>query len=486
MHVGALFCNVEEFDKYSRYVALPVIVWDVAIEQAMIPVNYFSDLIVKILTVGDRSIAELHSMTNLDENLIRHILERDLGDIVSKAIDKWHLRKAVSTQEIKKKRTRVTILQSLVTKKLIPHPVHRNALKTIDFELDNHGFPKIAVGSKGKPIEIRPYVIRPRELEADGITSDHINDMWDEYEFNDGEIASSDFDGFKSEYIDRPEHMQQPVRRMTEPNTVDYLLVRVDTNLDSGSFACYDLLEPSQDISMAFLDEELKQCMEEDEGLAPRLGIEKVEVPFDLRDSVKARYTKFSEKVIDEICRFLILKDRLKESASEYERLDDAVLARFQTMYECLLRDNDVYPLPDALTRMVDDVSEAKRNKKSSKTPRDYLIPALRRKNIQLDSETFKRLTSFDVWIDMGKDKPSLKSLIVRHLMVYLKSLSDNDWFGAKLAKKGVLEDTLKFLMATAQIRNGFQHYSDDRKVIENYTEFFETVEKQLDIFNEV
>ena len=72
MNIGSLFCNADYLPK-GHYVALPVIVWDVVVEKAAIPRNYFSELIVKILSVEDKSIKELHDLTNLDEGLIGNV-----------------------------------------------------------------------------------------------------------------------------------------------------------------------------------------------------------------------------------------------------------------------------------------------------------------------------------------------------------------------------------------------------------------------------
>ena len=193
MNIGALFCNSDYLPK-GHYVALPVIAWDIVVEKAAIPKNYFSELIVKILSVGDKSIKELHDLTNLDEGLIRHILDHDLKKVVSQTVDKLHLKGNATSDVVEIVRSRVTVLQSMVTGHLIPHPVHRNALTALDYDINEKGRPKICGGTKGKPSTISPYMIFPENIQLPDVTADDIDTMWDEYEYNDSELATSDYD----------------------------------------------------------------------------------------------------------------------------------------------------------------------------------------------------------------------------------------------------------------------------------------------------
>lgn len=87
----------------------------------------------------------------------------------------------------------------------------------------------------------------------------------------------------------------------------------------------------------------------------------------------------------------------------------------------------------------------------------------------------------------MDKESASLKSLILRHLLVYLKSCEADTWFANLLVNKGVFEETLGFILNMAQIRNTYQHYYADRQRLPySYDEFFKIVEQQLEILNEV
>lgn len=280
MNIGALFCNADYLPK-GHYVALPVIVWDVVVEKAAIPRNYFSELIVKILSVEDKSIKELHDLTNLDEGLIRHILEYDLENVVFKTIDKWHLKENVASEVVEIKRSRITVLQSWISGHLIPHPVYRNALTALDYELNDKNRPKICKGTKGKPSTINPFLVFPESTELPDVTESDVYAMWDEYEFNDSELATSDFDGIKSEYIEQPEKIISITKRSTDYSALDFLLVEVKTYAENEQFECIDLLEPTNSISMDCLTKELKICLDKNDALGVSLGMKELTFPLN-------------------------------------------------------------------------------------------------------------------------------------------------------------------------------------------------------------
>lgn len=487
MNIGALFCNAG-YPVKGHYVALPVIVWDVVVEKAAIPKNYFSELIVKILSVEDKSIKELHDLTNLDEGLIRHILEYDLEKVVSKTIDRWHLKESVSSEVVEIKRSRITVLQSMISGHLIPHPVYRNELTALDYELNDKNRPKICRGTKGKPSTIYPFIIFPNSTEFSDVTESDIYAMWDEYEFNDSELATSDFDGIKSEYIEQPERIVSITKR-SDNSSLDFLLVEVKAFADNEQFECVDLLEPTNRISMDCLTRELKNCLDKSDALKVSLGLKEIDIPLDLKDVISDKYPKLSDNVINEACRLFTLKGKINEMVKDEERMDDILLSRFQSLYECILREKDVWPLPASITNIVNEITSAQRRDFNyrPKKPQDVLIPALIRKGLTLDSETLCLLYAKSVWRDLEKDSASLKSLILRHLLVYLKSDKADSWFVNQLVNKGVFNKALKFILDMAQIRNTYQHYHADRQQLPySYDEFFNIVEQQLEIINEV
>lgn len=488
MDIGSLFCNSDDLPK-GYYVALPVIVWNVLVEKATIPRNYFSELIKKILSVGDKSIKELYNLTNLDEGLIRHILGYDLKGSVSKSIDKWHLKESKNSEVLGIVRSRVTVLQSMTSGHLIPHPVYQNQLEAIDYELSEKGQPKICGGTKGKPSTINPYVIFPDNSEHPAITESDIYAMWDEYEYNDSELATSEFDGIKSEYIEQPERIVSITKRSRDKDTLDFLLVKVNTFAENEQFECADLLEPTSNISMNFLTRELKMYMEKNKHLEVSLGLKEIEIPIELKDVISGKYPKLTNDVINEVCRLLTLKDKINEMAKDENCMDDVLLSRFQTLYECILRGKDVLPLPDSITNIVNEITSTQNQTFNSRPrkPRDILISGLVRKGLTLDQEALELLCPKSVWRDVEKEAASLKSLLLRHLLVYLKSCKADAWFANQLVNKGKFKETIKFILDMAQIRNTYQHYYADRQRLPySYNDFFNIVEQQLAIINEV
>lgn len=488
MTFGALFCNADCLSK-GHYIALPVIAWDIVIERAAIPRNYFSELIVKILSVTDKSIQELHDLTNLDERLIRHILEYDLGKVVFKSIDKWHLTENTNSEVLGIVRSRVTVLQSMLSGNPIPHPVYRNNLKILNYELNEKGRPKICEGTKGKPSAINPYIIFPNNTRYPDIIERDIYAMWDEYEYNDSELATSAFDGIKSKYIEQPEKIVSIIKRSMDENTLDFLLVKVNTFAEDEQFECADPLEPTTRIPMACLTRELKIYMEKDEKLGVSLGLKEIDIPLELKDVISSRYPKLTDNIINEACRLFTLKDKIDEMAKDEDRMDDVLLSRFQSLYECILRGKDVLPLPDSILNVVNEITSTQRRDSNTRTrnPKDVLIPGLVQKGLTLDSETLGLLYAKSVWRDLEKDSASLKSLVLRHLLIYLKSNKKYSWFVNQLVNKDIFNKALKFILNMAQIRNTYQHYHANRQQLPySYDEFFNIVEQQLEIINEV
>ncbi len=481
MNIGNIFCNVDvDCLPKGHYIALPVIVWDVVVKKAKIPSNYFPALILKFLSVRDMSIEEIHDLTNLEERLILHILNYDLKRFVLKSIDKWHLKENVSSQAVEVVKTRVTILQSMTTGQLIPHPVYPNNLKASNYDIDEKTRPIIHGGTKGKPFTISPYVIFPNPTKLPEITEKDIDAMWNDYEDNDSELAISDYDGIKSEFIEPPERILSVSKRSLEENTIDYLLVKVNVYDNGEQYDCQDLLEPTEEISMDFLTRELKTCIDNNENVAVYLGLKESTVSIEQKDIIASKYPNYPDAVLNEICRFLALKDKVDDNASVENRMDDIILSRLQTMYECLLRGKDVLPLSNAVERLID---EDKPNYRSF-----ALGSKLLDKKLTLENNVLKLFTAQNVWKNMTNPNASLKSLILRHLMMYFDPNPETDtWFITQLVTKGMFCDTLKFLMEMAQMRNHHSHFSDKREPIPyHYADFFGKVEKQLEIFNEV
>ncbi len=481
MNIGNLFSNAE-LQPRERYVAIPVVVWDAIAETATVPRNYFSDLIASILSTGDRTIRELHELTNLDEDLVKHILECDLRDAVSKGIDRWHLNKSRPVREPAVVKTGLVVFQSMLSGRLIPHPVRRNDSAVVNYDRKENGFPRIHGGTKGKPINLDPYVVKPADGEVPDVFPADIDAMWDEYETADSELAVSDFDGVRSEYIERPENVVSLSKRPAdEKDTVDFLLVRIE-KLDEELFRCFDPLQPTDRVPMEFLVEELKLRMETDEGLRGALGLSLPPILPDLKDEVKGKYPNFPERVIDEICRFLALKQKADEGENRpWDRLDDAVLGRFQTMYECMLKGKDVLPLSDVMHNHLEEVV----SKRSCEKALSVLVSGLVRKNLQMDTETSKLLTRVRVWNEAETPNASLKSLILRHLLAYFRPTDASVWFIDSLVKNGTFAETLKFIVDMAQKRNTYAHNTADRERVD-FDEIFGKAEEQLKLFNEV
>lgn len=482
MNIGNLFSNAElQFG--HQYVAIPVVVWDAIAETAVVPHNYFPDLIADILSTGDKTIAELHELTNFDNDLIAHILECDLRGAVSKGIDKWHLNRTGFAREAAVVKTGILVFQSMLSGRLIPHPVRWNDSATVDYDLKENGFPRIEGGTKGKPVNLKLYVIKPADVELPDVSVDAIDDMWEEYETADAELAVSDFDGVKSEYIEKPEKIVSLSRHPVDgEDTVDFLLVRVDKHPDDdGLFSCFDPLQPTGRVPMEFLVEELERSMETDEGVRGAVGFEPPPIAPDLKDEIKGKYPNFPEKVIDEICRFLALKQKAPEGADRpWDRLDDAVLGRFQTMYECMLKEKDVLPLAESMRNQLAAVID----KRNCKEARSVLVYGLTRKNLQLDSNTLDLLTRIKVWSEAENPNASLKSLILRHLLTYFKPSNESVWFIDSLVKNKTFGETLKFIVEKAQARNTYAHNTADREKVD-FNEIFGKAEEQLKLFNE-
>jgi hypothetical protein len=480
-NIGSIFCNAKNLHK-GDYIALPVVVWDVVVETARIPSNYFSELIKKILSVEDKSIEELHDLTNLDEKLILYILDYDLDGVVLKGINKWHLKESVHSK-VTVETTQVTILQSMISGKLIPHPVFRNNLEVLAPDFNEKDWPEIKGGTPGKPSIIRPYIIFPSNVRVADITEKDIDAMWDEYEYNDSELSMSDFCVAKSEFIKRPERIVSFTKRFTNENVVDFLLVKVNTDGNCEQYVCQDLLQPTDDISMDFLTRDLKICVDDSEKIGVFLGLRKIEVPLELKDVVENTYPNFPDDVVNEICRFLALKNIVNENAKV--EMDDNLLSRLQTMYECLLRVKDICEkgvrFSDNIYFLLDDIKNERLRRRSE------LKNGLHRRNLILDEDSLKLLCSKSIWDDVEKSNASLKSLILRHLLAYFDAKHNNAWFITQLVNKGIFSETLRFLLDMAQRRNFYQHYNAERQRIPyHYDEFFAIVENQLKIFNEV
>lgn len=208
-----------------------------------------------------------------------------------------------------------------------------------------------------------------------------------------------------------------------------------------------------------------------------------------MKDVIGSKYPKLSDNVINEACRLFTLKGKINEMVKDEERMDDVLLSRFQSLYECILREKDVLPLPDSISNIVYEITSTQRRdfNTRSRKPQDVLIPALIRKGLTLDSKTIDLLYAKSVWRDVDKESASLKSLILRHLLVYLKSCEADTWFADLLVNKGVFKESLKFILNMAQIRNTYQHYHAERERLPcSYNDFFSAVEQQLEIINEV
>lgn len=108
-------------------------------------------------------------------------------------------------------------------------------------------------------------------------------------------------------------------------------------------------------------------------------------------------------------------------------------------------------------------------------------------RNIELDEDTKKALTNDDVWRNMTRQKPSLKSLLIRHLIFYLYHPKNPlAWFAALLDQNKLLKDDLKLILELVNTRNIYDHFNTNRKAIQySYIDIYNRIEKQLDILHE-
>lgn len=479
MEIANLFCNSGELTK-GDYFALPVVVWDILVAEANIPENFFSNLIVNFLLTGDKTIQELHELTNLDEALIRYILEHDLKQKVTRGIDRWHVPEGISRTETKIKKKRIVVLQSMLTGQLIPHPLANGELASIDYQQSEKGI-SIVGGSKGKPCSIKPFVVYPKPNKSGGndhdISEEDIYDMWREYQQIDCDIALSDYNDIKSSYIEQPDKIISIEKRNQDPDVCNFLLVQVKKISEGEDFLCIDMLEELPQIPMEFLKHELDTALEQNDKMGAFLGIKSIEIPITLQDRIQSKYPRFENDIITEICRFFKLKDLLADDTDNSLDLSDAFLTRMQNMYESILRTRNT-PFNDELKEV------------ASKKDQDrhyYLEGGLKIRNLKLDEDIKQKLTNDDVWRNMTRRNPSLKSLLIRHLIFYLyHPQNPKAWFTARLVKNGSLSDDLKFILELVNTRNIYDHFNTNRKSIPySYIDIYNRIEKQLDILHE-
>lgn len=479
MEIANLFCNSSELSK-GDYFTLPVIVWDILVAEANIPENFFSDLIINLLLTGDKTVQELHELTNLDEALIRYILEHDLKQKVTKGIDKWHIPEGVSCTETTIKKSRIVVLQSMLTGQLIPHPLMNGELTSIDYQQNEKGI-TIAGGSKGMPCNIKPFIVYPRTNKvrenSTDISEEDIYNMWKEYQQIDCDIALSDYNDIKASYIEQPDKIISIEKRNQEPEICNFLLVKVIKISEGEDFQCIDMLEEQSKIPMEFLKNELDTALEQNEKMGAFLGIKSIEIPITLQDRIQGRYPHFEEDIIIEICRFFVLKDLLADDTDNSLDLGDAFLTRMQNMYESILRTKNT-PFNDELKKVA---------LKRDLDRHYYLEGGLKMHNLELDEDIKKKLTNDDVWGSMTRRKPSLKSLLIRHLIFYLYHPQNPlAWFMARLEKNRSLSDDLKFILELVDTRNTYGHFNTNRKPIPYpYIDIYNRIEKQLDILHE-
>lgn len=479
MEIANLFCNSGELTQ-GDYFALPVVVWDILVAEANIPENFFSNLIVNFLLTGDKTIQELHELTNLDEALIRYILEHDLKQKVTRGIDRWHVPEGISRTETKIKKKRIVVLQSMLTGQLIPHPLANGELASIDYQQSEKGI-SIVGGSKGKPCSIKPFVVYPKPNKSGGndhdISEEDIYDMWREYQQIDCDIALSDYNDIKSSYIEQPDKIISIEKRNQDPDVCNFLLVQVKKISEGEDFLCIDMLEELPQIPMEFLKHELDTALEQNDKMGAFLGIKSIEIPITLQDRIQSKYPRFENDIITEICRFFKLKDLLADDTDNSLDLSDAFLTRMQNMYESILRTRNT-PFNDELKEV------------ASKKDQDrhyYLEGGLKIRNLKLDEDIKQKLTNDDVWRNMTRRNPSLKSLLIRHLIFYLyHPQNPKAWFTARLVKNGSLSDDLKFILELVNTRNIYDHFNANRKSIPySYIGIYNRIEKQLDILHE-
>lgn len=479
MEIANLFCNSCECPK-GDYFALPVVIWDILVAEAEIPENFFSNLILDFLQTGDKTIHELHELTNLDESLIRYILEHDLRGQVTKGIDKWHVPEGNTKTKTKIKKTRIVVLQSMLTGQLIPHPLKNGGLASIDYLQIGKGI-SIVGGTKGRPCNIKPFIVYPRPDEhgefAPDISQEDIYGMWKEYQQIDCDIAMSDYDDVKSGYIEQPDKIISIERRDTDSGICNYLLVKVNKISEGEAFQCIDMLEDNSKIPMEFLANELNVALEQNEKMGAFLGLKSIEIPITLRDRIQSRYPYFNDDIIIEICRFFVLKDILADDADNSLDLSDAFLTRMQNMYESILRTKNT-PFNDELKKVA---------YKDEKERRYYLEGGLKMRGIELDESVKKTLMNESIWSNMTLPRPSLKSLLIRHLLFYLYHPTNSlSWFFTSIANKESLNENLKFIIEMANIRNSYDHFNNNRNSVPYpYIDIYNKIEKQLDILHE-
>lgn len=482
MEIADLFCNSSELPKKgdTTYFALPVVVWDILAAEANIPENFFSNLIVNLLLTGDKTIQELHELTNLDEALVRYILEHDLKQKVTRGIDRWHVPEGVTRTETKIRKKRIVLLQSMLTGQLIPHPLMNGELASIDYQQSEKGI-SIAGGSKGSPCSIRPFVVYPKPDKSGrnvpDISEEDIYGMWREYQQIDCDIALSDYNDIKSSYIEQPDKIISIEKRNQDPDVCNFLLVQVKQISEGEDFLCIDMLEELPQIPMEFLKNELNIAIEQNDKMGAFLGIKSIEIPITLQDRIQCKYPRFENEIITEICRFFVLKDLLADDTDNSLDLTDAFLTRMQNMYEGILRTRNT-PFNNELQKVAT---------KNDQERYYYLEGGLKMRDLELDTYIKKALTNATVWKNMAQQKPSLKSLLIRHITYYLyHHTSPNAWFTARLVKNGSLNDDLKFILELVNARNTYGHFNSNRETIPYpYNDIYNRIEKQLNILHE-
>ena len=419
---------------------------------------------------------EISNLTNLDTSLINFILKNELGEYVNKTLNKsWHILKSRQATNPRIKCTRISVLQSLTTGNLIPHPVLRSDLKTIDYEYNGNGYPIISNGSKGKPMEESPYIISPiNSTNIAEISEQDIFNMWKDYENNDSDLTMSNYEGAKSTFLICPDRITSIEQRPSEHTS--FLLVKKEIYGKNKESLYYDLLEPCCNIQSDAIKEECEYGKEKDS------SEDDDELTFSLMSQIQCAYPNFNEHIHKKIRNLFKMRTNITDNTEDSDI--DTLLNRTQVLFEGILKEKDV-PL-DKIRKFEDGVNKSLMSHISWK---GIIKRKINNLYLNIDKDTIEGLLRDSIWKDVSTQNASLKALILRHLVnfvVYEKD-KENNWFIGLLDYHNVLKDSMSFLVTVANIRNKYDHYNREENPLSwSIEEFFKNVEKILKILNEV
>lgn len=170
-----------------KWIAVPV---DVISFYSPTAKNYptlFSDPLLKLIQTQISSITELSRLTGLSKDLVLYILEKELsaevtirGDYVEMAGESARPLPSLSVREL----SEYYILRLPVTGALLPRPVKENEkpLWSTPYIFTPQGFPLFEFGSKGRPFQVRPFLLPAVSRKGNSSPGDReVRDAIDQY-----------------------------------------------------------------------------------------------------------------------------------------------------------------------------------------------------------------------------------------------------------------------------------------------------------------